>query len=600
MTIPTVVITDDEDATSGIITVMGPAMVSFHCTASAIGGGTWSESLPVWTFGDPTGRYNTLRGFSAAHFWDIEPEENTDYTVRCTLTNVNGETAYAERTVRLTPNTRRIVYIDPDDGVASPADPTNPATPYGTIASAVTGESNGSGLEYRFTAGKTHIWGAEVGGAGGKSNIICRSTIQGTKFTVNPTVDACMRYNNQGLLRDVYFSVGNRGSNTRMIEPRSSGTTIRLCVLDCVSIDPEVSICIGSAWVAGEDGSKSVLIQDTTASETYATIFFSGPMMTFLGVSCTHSGSERPWRGAGHHIMLYQCYGRYTASNGKTAITRHGGDFFWVSECEFDSRDASAALTTVGLGHSSSGKYINVNHVVFERNLCWANEALPAISMKPKNQSVIDCMVRNNICIGTILIGAAASDEIADGIAVLHNTISSTTLATRITVRDYYGSVVIQNNLSIGYQAGVPTSPETVRVSNTTLSESAAPEVTGNVMPVAYLNRDLRLDGASTRHTWAQFNVLGLGSGNRSKIVTLNSEYLPADIEDTDLLMTPPPEMGAVPEDYYGNPRSGSAWLVGAVGAVTTTRTVDIIVTFSLDVIYNMSTRMSKVMVREI
>lgn len=563
MTTPTVVITADDDSTSGTIEVMAPAMVSFHMTDSTIGAGKWVNCKPEWSFGDSSGRYNDLRGFSAAHFWDIEPSENTEFTVRCTVTNVDGESAYAERTVRLLPNTRRVVYIDPDIGSASPSDPTDSNDPYNTIANAIAGELPADNIEFRFTAGKTHTWSQAV--SGGNSNIICRSTVKGEKFYVIVSgIGVCMNHQNQGLLRDASFLVSGRGSEVVMLDPRSSGQSIRNCILDCVSIDPDVSITQGSDWVAGVSGSKSVLVVDTSADEIHSTIFGAGPMMTYLGVSCTHSGGERPWRCSGDHALWFRCIGIYSGANGKTAFTRSSGDWGWISECHFQNISTNASSQPLSIGHSSSGTSPDPRYMVVEKTLIIQLSTLgPGIYISPEAQGVEQCVIRNCIILnGNIQIGALNTPYITDDIAAYHNTIIRPEKTSHINIRTNYDNVIISNNLSVGYPTGT-ASPEILNVVDTT---TATVLIANNVMAVTDLNKDVRRDGSSTRISWATWNALGYGSGNKSKTVTLAGEYRPENTEDSDILVPSISDMSQFAEDYYGNTRSGSSWVAGAVG----------------------------------
>jgi len=81
----------------------------------------------------------------------------------------------------------------------------------------------------------------------------------------------------------------------------------------------------------------------------------------------------------------------------------------------------------------------------------------------------------------------------------------------------------------------------------------------------------VRVNGSATRDDWATFNARAspnIGTGNLSKSISYNaSTYRPDDTDDSDILFSAPTEMGAVPEDYYGNARSGT-YVAGAVDAV--------------------------------
>ncbi len=73
-----------------------------------------------WDFGDPSGTYNTLVGFNAAHVY----ERAGNYTVTLTLTDVSGKTSVATSTITIKADGRRQIYVD-----ANGNDSNNGATP---------------------------------------------------------------------------------------------------------------------------------------------------------------------------------------------------------------------------------------------------------------------------------------------------------------------------------------------------------------------------------------------------------------------------------------------------------------------------------------
>lgn len=65
-----------------------------------------------WDFGNPDGRYNRLPGWTAGHVYD----RPGTYTVKLTVTDGNGKSDTAETTITVLPDSRRVVYVDVEDG----------------------------------------------------------------------------------------------------------------------------------------------------------------------------------------------------------------------------------------------------------------------------------------------------------------------------------------------------------------------------------------------------------------------------------------------------------------------------------------------------
>jgi len=75
---------------------------------SVLNGGTVLNSKFSWDFGDPTGRFNHLDGFNAAHVYDNAGV----YTVRLTVTADSGKAASATVKVNVTADDRPTIYVD--------------------------------------------------------------------------------------------------------------------------------------------------------------------------------------------------------------------------------------------------------------------------------------------------------------------------------------------------------------------------------------------------------------------------------------------------------------------------------------------------------
>lgn len=558
---PLIVITDDQNNTTGIVSIMGPGFVSFHATASIRGGGEWVHTKVEWDFGDPGTRGNEIRGFAAGHLYELEPGVNTDFTVTCTITNQVGVTTSATRTVRVTPNTRRIVYVDPDIGSASPTDPTDSADPYDTIANLAASEDQND-LEIRMAAGKTHTWGASIGGSN-KDNVIVRSTVAGTKWHCVTTVDVIVYGGSYNGLKDAYFDVSGFGAYCLMLDPRSIGG-FRCWVKDCVSVDTDVATLITSA------NSKSTGIIDVTTSHAVrGDIFYAGQLLTVIGHnSSNYTGDERPYRGNGRYATFRDCIGQYNATSSKTCFTRHGGHWLWVDKCQFYiGATAVSSGWAMQLGHTAAAYNPGVHYAVVERTLLQVAAGISGtfypLYIGATLQEVDSCIVRNCLLLNrSVTMGGADPAYPASNCWLIHNTITSE-VNRWLTISGEQHDNTIKNNLSIGN--GVTPGPYAVYLNGSTfdtvLNDNVWPSTSGNV--------DIKVD-ANNPESWGAFNARGLGSGNIASALSIDGSYRPTEINNADLLITKSSEMTAFPEDYYGNARQGTTWVAGAVGDIPT------------------------------
>ena len=84
------------------------AAVHVHGIESVLNGGDALAARYEWDFGDPSGRYNKLTGFNAAHVYD----KAGVYTITLTVTNDTGASAKATLKVNVDAEERRTVYVD--------------------------------------------------------------------------------------------------------------------------------------------------------------------------------------------------------------------------------------------------------------------------------------------------------------------------------------------------------------------------------------------------------------------------------------------------------------------------------------------------------
>jgi len=108
--------------------IVGSAL-HVHGLESDLNGGTVIQAHFAWDFGDPSGRYNKLEGFNAAHVYDTPGV----YTVTLTVTNEAGRKASATLKVNVAADNRRTIYVDSDKG----DDDNNGSSPDNAVRSAV-------------------------------------------------------------------------------------------------------------------------------------------------------------------------------------------------------------------------------------------------------------------------------------------------------------------------------------------------------------------------------------------------------------------------------------------------------------------------------
>lgn len=88
--------------------------------ATTLRSGIVSDATFEWDFGDPSGRYNKLNGFNAAHVY----ENPGTYTVRLKVTDAAGRTNSATLAVQVVAPSRKVIYVstsgsDSNSGLSS-------------------------------------------------------------------------------------------------------------------------------------------------------------------------------------------------------------------------------------------------------------------------------------------------------------------------------------------------------------------------------------------------------------------------------------------------------------------------------------------------
>lgn len=558
---PIAIIEDDQYNTEGVIERMGPCMIGFLMTDSEFGAGDSSNIKPEWDFGDSGSRYNELRGFSAAHFYDIDESYDVEKTVTLKLTNADQEQDIATRTVRIKANTRTKIYIDPDLGSPSPTDPSDPNDPFDTPANAWNGTS-GSDLEFILTAGKTHIWDTAFNGSGSRHNILVRSSIKGVKANVSVTSGFVIGGANQHGIRDIHFVTGGRQEWFRMLDARyTSLNKSSFCwVLDCTSEDAMCAVGITS------DASYFTLFQNVQSDDktNINSLWGEGKGTIILGCNIRHGDGtlnvERPIRAKGDNILVHDT--TCIANTYKSAFTRNGGRWLWISGCRFIQENAGVAL---GLTHNHEDIEGRVENVVVEKTLIKSygtDGSHASIALAGSNQSAREVVVRNCIIDGGIIHAKMDFDEgqLLEDIRFYNLTIihEKPDIQPITFIEPLHRNTKVSGCLAIAslvnsWSIRMICDPDLVLQN---------PYIHQNVMPIAQEDGDIYTGSLESWSTWNQRNP-NYGTGNLSKNIILDELY--RSVEDTDLIVDMPTDMINFQEDYYGSKRDPDNWVAGAV-----------------------------------
>jgi len=129
-------------------TVYAGSSIQFNGNQSVLGAGDPLSALYQWNFGDPSGKYNTLMGWNAAHVYNTPGT----YTVTLSVTNVNGKTTSTSAKVIVLTDNRRTIYVD-----TSGNDRNSGSSPSSAVQSIYRAEqlSTGGNVRILFRAGET-------------------------------------------------------------------------------------------------------------------------------------------------------------------------------------------------------------------------------------------------------------------------------------------------------------------------------------------------------------------------------------------------------------------------------------------------------------
>jgi len=117
---------------------MAPCTVHVQAFDVALARGTPLTARYEWDFGDPGGKFNQLTGWNAAHVYDAPGK----YTIALKLTDESSQTRVISKTITITPDTRRRIFVSANGNDANNgADPAHAVRSIPRAAKVVTRDS---------------------------------------------------------------------------------------------------------------------------------------------------------------------------------------------------------------------------------------------------------------------------------------------------------------------------------------------------------------------------------------------------------------------------------------------------------------------------
>ncbi len=158
-------------------TVYAGSAIQFNGNQSVLRAGDPLSALYQWNFGDPSGKYNTLTGWNAAHVFNTPGT----HTVTLSVTNVDGKTTSTSATVNVLADNRRTIYVDSNSG-SDGGSGSSPSSPVRSIYRAEQLSTSGN-VRILFHAGETFNVSQPIGISVTHPNVYI-GTYGGTNATI--------------------------------------------------------------------------------------------------------------------------------------------------------------------------------------------------------------------------------------------------------------------------------------------------------------------------------------------------------------------------------------------------------------------------------
>jgi hypothetical protein len=546
----------------------GPHAVFVHALDSTLAHGDPLTAHYQWNFGDPSGRFNTLTGWNAAHTYD----QPGNYTLRLTLTNDLGKTSTLSTTVTVTGDTRRTIYVDTNGSDNNTG--LSPGSAVRTInrATALAGD----GVRILFHTGETFSVNAPltlpyrdvlVGSYGGGANPVLMR-VAGTGTSMIGLFDNSTDI----VVQDLTFDSGWKAVNGVANKMPADGIfvageeiTVRRCTF--LNVDDAID---------GDREPEGTLVEDCTAPLTTGVrgyfIWGQGTDQVYLGNYAANSTREHIVRTVGVNRMLI-ANNNFTnldrssvdnQDNNKGVIDVHRGTYAYVSQNYVYDGELRAGPR----GGPSDIPGSTTSWTVFEGNHVFNHE----IQIYPGTQHL---MIRNNVITmptGMCIDINPASDgrNIAD-IRIFNNTGVTTGNGGQflyVYAGAPNGSISVANNLWVAPNAVAGNHATAgIFVAGKNLSEFAAishnvwqrPHGFSSIMYIAPTWTDQK-----NYVSGSQWNAFAVVDSDVFADVAISSNYTPSS---SSAAASDGSFVAGVFNDLYGSTRPGKSgrWSAGAV-----------------------------------
>ena len=378
----------------GLTAIAGTA-VHVNATASALGSGTPLNSSFQWNFGDPSGEYNKLPGYNAAHIYTSPGT----YTITLTLTSPTGAVSTASASVTVTADVRTKIYVSP-----SGSDSNNGLSPGAPVQSlARVQQLIANNTEILFQRGATFDMSTGLSiinsnvllgayGSGADPILLYNGPRNGSRMIgiVYPAVDVVV----QDLVFDSIFNSDYSGDGVPYaVVTGNLNNTILRCTF--------YNVC--DAVNAGTSG-DGVLVQDCSSPSTTALrgyfLYMTGSDIVAMGNYVANSDQEHLIRGDATRVLIayndltniqfvpgVPAKGDIVIAQGEFAYVYHNalhyGGGVSVGPIDNDSTaslsDTTAQFNWAVFNDNQIAGYINVQpaaiHTLFSHNVIWAGDA---------------------------------------------------------------------------------------------------------------------------------------------------------------------------------------------------------------------------------
>ncbi len=398
---------------------IGPDSVQVNALNSNVGAGTPLTARYQWDFGDPSGRFDQLTGFSAAHVYNNPGV----YTVTLTITNEAGKISSARASVSVLADNRRTIYVDTNGNDSNNG--LSPSSPIRTVARANALQRAGN-VRLLFHDGETFPVTTPIGISVVSKDVLIGSYGSGAQPVLKMTAHSTMIHTYadhtviQGLTFDSVFTpVGNIANHFTGIALAIGGTNQLVRNNTFLNVDDAINT---------NTMPHGLLIEDNTAPDPTGIrgYFFwcQGSDEVVLGNTVVNSTREHVMRASlfSHLLVAYNDFTNANRQNvdpqdfSKGTIEIQKGAYAYVAY----NNVHGGPIRTGPLGNHSEASNTSTEWVVLDGN---QTHDYP-INIYTGSHHV---MIRNNILNDTNGVGIALIPKDSEGrylldIQILNNT----------------------------------------------------------------------------------------------------------------------------------------------------------------------------------